>query len=83
MLVITRLGSSVLGPGCVNGTAILQGLLLCTPTGVLQWGNADVDTVVRLADKVGETRVPAPNPLNVGDMAPVSKNVEDTQKMVI
>ena len=33
-----------------------QGLLLCTPSGVLQWGNADVDTVVRLAEKVGATR---------------------------
>ena len=34
-----------------------QGLLLCTPSGVLQWGNADVDTVVRLAEKVGATRI--------------------------
>ncbi|CAK9034545.1 unnamed protein product [Durusdinium trenchii] len=34
-----------------------EGLLLCTPSGVLQWGNAHVDTVVRLAEKVGEIRL--------------------------
>ncbi|CAK9101525.1 unnamed protein product [Durusdinium trenchii] len=34
-----------------------EGLLLCTPNGVLQWGNAHVDTVVRLAEKVGEIRL--------------------------
>ncbi|CAK9034533.1 unnamed protein product [Durusdinium trenchii] len=39
--------------GAVNRS---KGLLLCTPSGVLQWGNAHVDTVVRLAEKVGEIR---------------------------
>lgn len=34
-----------------------EGLLLCTPTGVLQWGHAHVDTVVRLAEKVGDIRL--------------------------
>ena len=35
---------------------LLQGLLLCTPAGILQWGNADVDTVLKLAEKMGSIR---------------------------
>lgn len=55
-----------------------EGLLLCTPTGVLQWGNADVDTVVRLAEKVGETRLENAQASRIEDKIMIDQCVVET-----
>jgi len=55
-----------------------EGLLLCTPSGVLQWGNADVDTVVRLAEKVGATRLENAQASNPKDKLMIDQCVIET-----
>jgi len=55
-----------------------EGLLLCTPSGVLQWGNADVDTVVRLAERVGATRLENAQASNPKDKLMIDQCVIET-----
>ncbi|CAJ1377348.1 unnamed protein product, partial [Effrenium voratum] len=55
-----------------------QGLLLCTPAGILQWGNADVDTVLKLAEKMGSIRLEDAQATRPEDKAMIDRCVEQT-----